>query len=768
MSEAADYPPGKYTSILIEPYWPHGASTEAASASSRNRAKIKTDYENYQAGLRTTREGPLAQQEGAAAEAASEAFLQGEMQAGSIAERNDAKSNAYATVVTAFEHLRSSLRQIAAVGNKDIDEAVNSTDALSKIGKIIVAIETAQQDSSRATIQSVDKIKDAMQTVLTAQGDGRSPDQWLADNGISFAPPPPASREAIEQQVTGLLGIPPLATSSHAPGNSLSALSSEGASNTTAGTVAGTGIGAGHTAGAGISEFSSAGVARGGPGNAANLPTAEQPPVAKLSDYSDLGSQVPSAPAPPAPTPAIAGAIGSMPGASASAPGLAGAASAGGGGAGSGLGSLSSAASSGGSAGSLSSAATSNLTPEGLAQSFNSGVQSGGQISSAAEGLSQGINQAAQSTVAPVHDFAAPANVSPATAPTSGGHFNFDSTQQYSQPAASAYTPTDAGSQIYAAPAAPMAGPAATGGAMSPTPAGPLPTYGSDLRPPTTAAASAAMAPASASPLSAPVNPASGQTALGQPAVVKQAPAAPATPASSATGLTANAVAATSAGAVAGAASQRTVAQSRLQKLVDFVARQEPKLSWIVGDREDGTTVLATDLASGWIPPHIEIPSGVQLLEPARRRGSLAHLLGETTETATWTPGHYLPPAKDVDPLPTSFRSRQVPDIDELNWELNQATNWRDGLPRLAHTLAKAGAAGTGVLDSETDMLHQHLDATAHKVLATYPDSVDAAEVGNWQLLAAIDALLTNQKTALNYHFAWFQALSMATQGGSR
>ena len=264
------------------------------------------------------------------------------------------------------------------------------------------------------------------------------------------------------------------------------------------------------------------------------------------------------------------------------------------------------------------------------------------------------------------------------------------------------------------------------------------------------------------------VNPASGQGALGQPAVVKQAPVAPAAPVSSAAGLTENAVAATAAGAVAGAASQRTVAQTRLQKLVDFVARQEPKLSWIVGDREDGTTVLATDLASGWIPPHIEIPSGVQLLEPERRRGSLEHLLGETTETATWTPGHYLPPEKDVDPLPTSFRSRQVPDIDDLNWELSQAANWRDGLPRLAHTLAKAGAAGTGVLDSEADMLHQHLDATAHKVLATYPDGVDAAEVGNWQLLASIDALLAKQQTNLKYHFAWFQALNMATQGGAR
>ncbi|CAN5136129.1 hypothetical protein BH09ACT8_BH09ACT8_07830 [soil metagenome] len=457
--------------------------------------------------------------------------------------------------------------------------------------------------------------------------------------------------------------------------------------------------------------------------------------------------------------------MGPMPGAT---PGFGGAGG-GGAGAGSGLTGLSSAAHGSGAAGSLPSASASNLTPEGLAQSFNNGAQSGGPVSSAAEGLSHGITQAAQGPVAPAHDFTAPANVSPATTPTSGGHYNFDNAQQYSQPAAPAYTPpADSSSQMYAAPAAPMAGPAPTGGAMPSAPAGPLPTYGSDLRPPTAAAAPAPMVPTAASPLSAPVNPASGQGALAQPAVVKQAPVAPAAPVTGAAGLTENAVAATAAGAVAGAASQRTVAQSRLQKLVDFVARQEPKLAWIVGDREDGTTVLATDLASGWIPPHIEIPSGVQLLEPARRRGSLEHLLGEITETATWTPGHYLPPEKDVDPVPTSLRSRQVPDIDELNWELSQATNWRDGLPRLAHTLAKAGAAGTGVLDSEAEMLHQHLGATARKVLAAYPDGVDAAEVGNWQLLAAIDALLSKQQTNLKYHFAWFQVLNMAKQGGSR
>ena len=40
------------------------------------------------------------------------------------------------------------------------------------------------------------------------------------------------------------------------------------------------------------------------------------------------------------------------------------------------------------------------------------------------------------------------------------------------------------------------------------------------------------------------------------------------------------------------------------------------------------TTILLTDLADGWIPPGIEIPASVTLLEPGRRRGDLEALLG--------------------------------------------------------------------------------------------------------------------------------------------
>lgn len=305
---------------------------------------------------------------------------------------------------------------------------------------------------------------------------------------------------------------------------------------------------------------------------------------------------------------------------------------------------------------------------------------------------------------------------------------------------------------------------------MAPPPpaaAGPLPAYGSDLRPATPAAAPPPP-PAAAAPLSAAVNPASGTAASNQPAVVRQQPTAAPGSGVTPTGIVENALGAASTGALAGAAAQQSIEQARLDRLLEAVARQEPKLKWAIGDREDGTTILVTDLASGWIPPHIEIPKGVELLQPQKRRGGLEHLLGETTNHSIWTPGHYLPNAKDVEPVEMTFRARQVPDIDELNWELTRATNWRDGLPRLAHTLTKAGIAGTGVLEAEADLLYEHLTAARDKVVRSYPDDIEASDIGNWQLLAAISGLIAQDKTTLKYHFAWFQALSMATQGGTR
>lgn len=403
------------------------------------------------------------------------------------------------------------------------------------------------------------------------------------------------------------------------------------------------------------------------------------------------------------------------------------------------------------------------IRPDSLMQGFTHGVEAGAPMSAGAQSVSQaiaqGVEHAYQPPIAHQPEFSTPSGtLAAATAPVSGGYYPADAG------AGSGLTGTHA-AVTPAAMASPsvLAAPMASAPISAPSPvapAGPLPAYGADLRP---ANATPPPMPSTGTPTSAPLNPSAPASGLGQPAVVNKAPA---TAASSPTGLTESALTATSSATAAAAAATLTAARARLRHLVEAVARQQPGLSWAIGEHADGRTILVTDIAAGWIPPGIDIPTGLTLLAPARRRGGLESLLSGATLIETWMPGQHLPPSKDAAPVAMSLRARDLPAVDDLGWELAQATNWRDGLPRLAHTLAKAGTSGTGILEAETDLLRENLRTISDKVLRAYPGSVDDAKVGNWQLLATIDALVRKQRTTSNYHFTWFRALHMAKQGG--
>ena len=205
--------------------------------------------------------------------------------------------------------------------------------------------------------------------------------------------------------------------------------------------------------------------------------------------------------------------------------------------------------------------------------------------------------------------------------------------------------------------------------------------------------------------------------------------------------------------------------RDRLERLLKFVARQEPGLRWAIGTHEDGTTLLVTDLAHGWIPPGITLPAEVRLLEPARRTGAAAALLGQTTLTVKYAPGDPLGWANDYEVTDTSSQPRELPVIDDLGWVLGEATHWRDGLPRMVNTLAKAGAAGTGILEAEIDILRVYLDTSRYQLLAQYPD-IDTGLLLNCLLLAATEGIATKNQVSANYHFAWFQLLSAPPASG--
>ncbi|WP_276059920.1 DUF5631 domain-containing protein [Mycobacterium montefiorense] len=196
----------------------------------------------------------------------------------------------------------------------------------------------------------------------------------------------------------------------------------------------------------------------------------------------------------------------------------------------------------------------------------------------------------------------------------------------------------------------------------------------------------------------------------------------------------------------------------RLHRLLAFVVRQEPQLNWAVGDLVDGTTLLVTDLAHGWIPPGIALPVGVRLLAPGRHGGKAPALLGEATRTATYTPGDPVGRSTDFAETESSMQGRELPAVEDLGWELSRLTHWRDGIPRLVHTLAKAATAGTGVVEEEADLLRVHLDTARYQLLSQYPNA-EPALLLNCLLLAATESSVADDTTSANYHLAWFHKL---------
>lgn len=199
----------------------------------------------------------------------------------------------------------------------------------------------------------------------------------------------------------------------------------------------------------------------------------------------------------------------------------------------------------------------------------------------------------------------------------------------------------------------------------------------------------------------------------------------------------------------------------RLNRLLEFVVRQESRLNWAVGHHLDGTTVVVTDLAHGWIPPGISLPEGVRLLDPARRSGKPSALVGDTTRVATYAPGDSLRRSADLGATKSSLRPRELPAVDDLGAVLSTATHWRDGLPRMVHTMASAAAAGTLIVDQEVDVLRVQLDTARYQLLVQYPD-VDSALLLNCLLLAATEAFVVGDPVSANYHLRWFQRLDEA------
>jgi hypothetical protein len=735
----SEFPRGEWSPVLVGDQWPSDLAMATIDQGETNRGNTETGFNHFGDLLHDAQTGPLAEQQGHTADDIRDAFRRGEQQARQVAHKNGVKRKAYSTAHDSMQSLRQVLTGLADEGNKAIEDIKNSKEPTElKVGQIVGVIHQYRALANIAAAKYGGNVLDAIQSILDEEGTGQSAREFAQANGrdVSQMFRQPDDQKDLEKQVRGFVEKSDSSTATtpnfnNTPGPAPALPQAQ------PGQVPG-------------SSTPSTPNFNNTPGPAPALPQAQPGEVPGSSTHITPNfNNTPVAVSPPVP-PSSSKGVPSAPSVSMPSPGA-------------GLGPLpatgspslpSAAASLPGAPSAPTTGPAQGMTSANLMQDFNAGMQAGAPTSAAANAVPTAPTSPTESQLpptAPTTPMAGPETPAPAFATPPAEHLP-------APPAPSADAPTPM-----------VATPAASAGAAAPPPAGPETADGADLRPPVAAATTPAAPPspppppASAAAGSAPVHPAAGQASVSQPAVVRHPAQSPTSPPPS--GIGTQAISATAVGAVAGAASADATARARLQRIVETMARQQPRLAWAAGDRDDDTTVLITDLASGWIPPGLDLPAAVTLLEPARRRGDLESLLGEVRVATGYTPIHYLPD-EDHEPIPTSPRPRRAPEIEELGWELNQATSWRDGLPQLAHTLAKAAFRGTGVLDKEVELLHEYLSAVETRVLDSYPDHVDPDEVGNWQLLAAIDALVAGDKTAANYHLAWFQACAATAAHG--
>lgn len=710
---AVDLPPGEWTAALIGPWWPLPSVTLRGAAQHWSQACAEQQF--FAQTLRGQWMTITASNQGHTADDLISRYQQGEKFHLDLAEKYQAKSNAFNSAADAVDYLRSRLTDIANTGNREIDNILASKKPLpEKVAEVQAIQLRCNADASNASMAAADKLTTATQKILDAEGVGADARTWARENGFGTSDvrsPQLLSGEDLKPP-SSAVGGDGAGGGGHIPPNP---------PGPTAPAVGGDGVGHGN----GPQYFG------GG----------THGPVASPVGNDGAGRGVASAGAPVSSPGVQVPGGGAMSAGVSSAPGI----------------SPAGATPSAGLGGS-----------PNLAQSFTSGMATGQPAGAGAQGISSGAVNAMESSTPPQ---AGPPAGTPPVAPTapSAGVFIPQATPADAPPPAAPAPPATG-----AAPVAPVV----TGGSWSGTPAsvsggpsvpaGPLPAYGSDLRP--TVAAPPVTPSAPAGPMSgAPVAPSPGSSpSAGGPVVspverAAQGAAGTQGGANSSSMVGASAMSAAT-GATAGAVSSRAVEQQRLQRLVDAVARQEPRLSWAAGLRDDGTTtLLVTDLAGGWIPPHVRLPAHVALLEPTARRrdANVVDLLGAVVVAAAHEHNTYVAESDPEAPALSGDRPARsaVPPVDELGPALVEAVRRRDGLPRIAQAIATPAVRKTGVLENETGLLRSCIADIQNSVMTAYPDH-DTAAVADWMLLAAIQALIDGHEYLANYHMAWFDVLS--------
>jgi len=695
-------------------------STEVRALAARwNQACLQQQH--YAQNLRNQRNAVAINNSGHTADDLIFRFHRGEQFHLDLAEKYQTKAKAFYKSADAVDLLRSELTKIADGGNKQIDDIMTSHEPLTtKLTSIHLVQSACNAAASNASSIAVETIVSGTRDVLRGEGIETNAEIWMRDHGFNAdsAPAPhpidendlesmPVGNSSRDGDSAGARGV--TAASSHrVPGNE-----SWTGSGQTAGGTKGNGL-ASEPSLPGGQSWNGRPIASVGP----PVPASPSPTSVPLpGGGGPLAPQLPAAPSGPISPAAVGQGLSSGP----------------------------------------------------MGQALMTGMATGQPVAGSAQSLTQGALNAMGQGAPPPSQVATPMATPPVMPPpavSSGESF------------ATAHAPVAAPVSMSSAPTntevAPVP-PVMTGGSWSASPvpvvnapampAGALPAYGSDLRPPVgtlpavpsvpaASASGAAVSPPAASAggtFVSPVERAASGSAAGQAGT-------------SSSEIAGRTVSSAITGATAGAASSRATEIQRLQRLVDAVARQEPRLSWASGLRDDGTTsLLVTDLAGGWVPAHVRLPAGVTLLEPmARRRdASAVELLGAVTAAAAHQPYAYIGEPAPDEPALTGDRAARsaAPKVDELGPTLVEAVRRRDGLPRIAQALAAPAARKTGVLATEAELLRECTAEVQRSVVSAYPRHNPAA-VGDWMLLAAIEALIDEHVYLANYHLAWFDVIS--------
>ncbi|GCB01890.1 DUF5632 domain-containing protein [Mycolicibacterium sp. NCC-Tsukiji] len=700
----SDLPPGSHGVALVGPYWPQPPT--ALRDGTTHWAMQSREQLDYANSLRN-QQALLSRNKGVTAEDLLQRFSDGARFHDGLAEKFDIKSKASDRAADCVDALRGTLSRIARDGSRDIDAIWSSKQSTpAKLAAIHAKQAECAASAADASALQCANIEREVQNVLNAEfGAGAvNAKTWLADNGHTVSPqaPEPITEKSFRNEGGALSDVRtaanPDAPESHPPAAPLSDV-------------------------------------RGTP--------AAPPPAAGPKDSTTPLSDVrtPNPSAAPAPAPAVPAAPqggAPVPAAPHMPP---------------------AAAASSSPAGHLGSE---GLSPQSLARSAEVGMAAGAPAAAGTHQLAQGTIQAA--TTGQTQP-AAPLEVAPPVPPAHASvpaHF----TGLAAEPTASlaaADNPSFTAGHSGVPVVGPVASPVPTPPVAPPT-GGPLPAYGADLRPAVPTAPPPLAAP-SAPPMGSGGAPTAatgptGGASLMSPTEQRQPVRPTGTGAASTPPVGAAELATTAAttGAGTGALAREQAEQERLQLVVAAAARQAPGLTWVAGLRDDwATTVLVTDVAGGWIPPQVQLPRGVTLLEPANRRSSLtaAELVGTTVTLVVHQPNGYTGnPAPDEPPL-TGERARYGHPADDLAPTLAAVARGWPSLPAVVLLAAQQAQRG-GIAADEIAQVRQFAADVRRSVLSDYPHHHREA-AATWMLAAAVEALIDGDRQAAAYHLAWAQ-----------